>query len=214
LQAIRFHYRPIRYLLTRWAAARRPGIALTAMGCISLDEVDPTPLPGPEWVRIEPLLSGICGSDLAAVTAHDSFTLEPFGAFPFTFGHENVGRVVEAGARAEWPVGAVVVVNPMLACRQRGIDPACPACERGEYGLCRNTIGGPLGTGPMIGFCPGTGGGWAGSFVAHRTQLVAVDGMAPQSSSIPWPPRFGRCCSSRQPRGMWSWSSEPARSGR
>jgi threonine dehydrogenase-like Zn-dependent dehydrogenase len=56
----------------------------------------------------------------------------------------------------------------------------CAACGRGEYGLCRNTTGGALGTGPMIGYCPGTGGGWSGSFVAHRSQLIDIDGMAPE----------------------------------
>jgi threonine dehydrogenase-like Zn-dependent dehydrogenase len=33
------------------------------------------------------------------------------------------------------------------------------------------------GPGPMIGYCPGTGGGWAGSFLAHQSQLHAADGL-------------------------------------
>ena len=179
MQAIRFHYRPVRYLLTRYAARRRPGLALGGLGCVTLDDVAPPVLPGEDWVRVETALSGVCGSDLSAVTAHDSFTLEPFGAYPFTFGHENVGRVVEAGSAAggDWPTGTRVIVNPMLACTQRGIDPACAACARGEYGLCRNTTGGDLGTGPMIGYCPTVGGGWSRTFVAHRTQLHAADGL-------------------------------------
>lgn len=173
MQAIRFHYRPAAYLWTRFAARRRPALALGPTGCIRLDDVVPPPLPGPEWVRIEPALSGICGSDLSAVTAHDSFTLEPFGAFPFTLGHENVGRIVEAGSAAGWSVGDRVVVNPMLSCVQRGLDPVCAACARGDYGFCRRTDAGVTGKGPMIGYSPGTGGGWSGSFVAHRTQLYA-----------------------------------------
>jgi L-iditol 2-dehydrogenase len=129
-------------------------------------------LPGPDWVRVETSLSGVCGSDLAAVTAHDSFTLEPFGAFPFTFGHENVGRITQGEARGDgWKTGDRVIVSPMLACTQRGIAPACAACARGEYGLCRNTGEGVPGRGPMIGYSPLTGGGWAHTFVAHRSQL-------------------------------------------
>lgn len=175
LRAIRFHYRPVRYLWTRWAARRRPSLALGRSGCISEDEVEPPPLPGDDWVRVETTLSGICGSDLSAVTAHDSFTLEPFGAYPFTFGHENIGRVVERGsAAAEWESGTPVVVNPMLACEQRGLEP-CAACLRGESGLCRRTTDGELGKGPMIGFCPTVGGGWSRSFVAHRSQLHRAD---------------------------------------
>lgn len=172
MRAIRFHYRPIRYLATRWASRRRPSFALGPLGCLSFDEVEPAPLPGADWVRIETSLSGICGSDLAAVTAHDSFTLEPFGAFPFTFGHENVGRIVEKGPGAEgWTIGERVIVNPMLGCLQRGLDPVCGACARGEYGLCRRTTDGEIGSGPMIGYHPGVGGGWSRSFVAHVSQL-------------------------------------------
>ena len=176
--ALRFHYRPVRYLWTRFAARKRPNVALGPLGCVSLDDVAEPALPGPEWVRIETSLSGICGSDLSAVTAHDSFTLEPFGAFPFTFGHENVGKVSEAGSAVrDWKAGDRVIVNPMLACRQRGLDP-CPACARGEYGLCRRTKDGTVGTGPMIGYCPTVGGGWSRSFVAHASQLHRADSIA------------------------------------
>jgi L-iditol 2-dehydrogenase len=178
VRAIRFHYRPVRYLWTRLVARRRPTLALGPLGCISLDDVGEPGLPGPEWVRVETILSGICGSDLSAVTAHDSFTLEPFGAYPFTFGHENVGRVVEAGtAAAEWKVGQRVIVNPMLACKQRGLA-ECAACARGEYGLCRRTRDGAIGTGPMIGYCPATGGGWSRYFVAHRSQLHRAESLS------------------------------------
>lgn len=172
MQAIRFNYRPVRYLWTRFAAARRPALALGAGGCVTFDDVEPPALPGPEWVLVRTSLSGICGSDLAAITASDSFTLEPFGAYPFTFGHENVGVVEEAGSAAgRFHAGQRVIVNPMLACRQRGLDPVCAACARGEYGLCRRTREGIVGTGPMIGYCPAVGGGWSRYFVAHHTQL-------------------------------------------
>jgi L-iditol 2-dehydrogenase len=180
LQAIRFHYRPVRYLLTRYAASRRPAFALGRLGCVSLDDVEPPALPGPDWVRVAPSLSGVCGSDLSAVTAHDSLALEPFAAFPFTFGHENVGRIVETGrAAGEWNVGDDVIINPMLACEQRGLEP-CPACTRGDYGLCRSTTDGTVGAGPMIGYCPAVGGGWSTGFVAHRSQLHRMGDLAPE----------------------------------
>lgn len=177
MRAIRFHYRPVRYLLTRYAAGRKPWLALGPLGCVALDDVEPPPLPGPDWVRVGTTLSGVCGSDLSAIMAHDSFALEPFVAYPFTFGHENVGRVIEAGADAGWRAGDRVVVNPMLACLQRGLEP-CAACARGEYGLCRSTGEGTPGRGPMIGYCPAVGGGWSRAFVAHRTQLHSAEGLA------------------------------------
>jgi L-iditol 2-dehydrogenase len=174
VQAIRFHYRPARYLLTRLRSRRRPLAALGRWGCVSLDDVEPPALPGPQWVRVHCTASGICGTDLSAITAHDSFTLEPFGAFPFTFGHENVGRIAEAGTDAgEWKVGDRVVVNPMLPCAVRELTP-CPPCRRGDYGLCRRTTEGAIGGGPIIGFSPRTGGGWSRYFVAHRSQLHAA----------------------------------------
>jgi threonine dehydrogenase-like Zn-dependent dehydrogenase len=183
--AIRFHYRPVRYLLTRWLGSGRASFPVSPLGCVSLDTVEPPALPGPDWVRVETTLSGICGSDLAAVTAHDSFTLEPFGAYPFTFGHENVGRIAEVGSDvADWTAGDRVIVNPMMGCVQRGIEPRCAACERGEYGLCRRTNEGTPGRGPMIGYCPDTGGGWSPLFVAHRSQLHAADGLADETAVL------------------------------
>src|SRR5690606_36590713 len=138
------------------------------------------PLPGPDWIRVRTTLSGICGSYLSALTAHDSFTLEPFGAYPFTFSHENVGAIVARGSdvAAEWDIGRRVIANPRLACAQRGIVPPCPACARGEYGLCRRTDSGTPVPGPMIGYSPGAGGGWASTFLAHASQLHAADGIA------------------------------------
>lgn len=153
-----------------------PDLGFGPAGFVQLDEVEAPALPGPDWVRLRPSLSGVCGSDLAAVTGHDSFMLEPFAAFPFTLGHENVAVVQEAGAQVSgWGAGERVVVNPILACRQRGIDPACDACERGEYGLCRNFDDERLGRGFSTGYCPRVGGGWSESFVAHESQLFAAD---------------------------------------
>ena len=40
LLAVRFHYRPARYLWTRFASKRNPNLAFSALGCVSLDTVD------------------------------------------------------------------------------------------------------------------------------------------------------------------------------
>ena len=168
MRAIRFHYRPLRYLATRVASRRVPTAGLGRFGFVRLDDIERPVIPGPDWVRVESRLSGICGSDLDVITAHDSFTLEPFGAYPFTFGHEIVGTVAETGTTVErWKRGDRVVVNPMLACLQRGADP-CGACARGDYGLCRRVGDG---TGSMTGFSTTTGGGWSRYLVAHESQL-------------------------------------------
>lgn len=172
MRAIRFRYRPVRYLATRWLNRRSAGWVTGPLGFVTMDDIEPPALPGEDWVRVETALSGICGSDLSIITAQDSFTLEPFAAYPFVFGHENVGRIVETGSAVEgWSVGDRVVVNPMLACRQRGFDEPCEPCGRGEIGLCRRTDQGPIGTGIMTGYSPAVGGGWSRYFVAHTSQL-------------------------------------------
>jgi L-iditol 2-dehydrogenase len=174
VRAIRFHYRPVRYMLTRAASRRAPTTGVGRFGSVQLDDVDPPALPGPDWVRLRPRLSGICGSDLGLVTAQDSFSLEPFGAYPFTLGHEVVGTVSETGPGVtRWSVGDRVILNPMLACRQKGLEP-CPACRRGDYGVCRRATDG---TGHISGFSPLTGGGWSEGMVAHESQLYEQAGL-------------------------------------
>lgn len=155
-------------MLTRAASRRLPGTGAGRLGFVSLDDVEPPTLPGPDWVRLESRLSGICGSDLGAITAHDSFTLEPYGAYPFTFGHEVVATVTGVGpAVTRWAEGDRVILNPMLSCRQKGLEP-CPACARGDYGVCRRATDG---LGHITGFSPLTGGGWGDRLVAHESQL-------------------------------------------
>ena len=138
------------------------------LGFVRLDDVEPPSLPGADWVRLAPRLSGICGSDLGVITAHDSFALEPYSAYPFTFGHEVVATVIGVGpAVTRWKDGDRVIVNPMLACRQKGLEP-CPACVRGDYGVCRRATDG---LGHITGFSPLTGGGWGDELMAHESQL-------------------------------------------
>ena len=168
MRAVRFHYRPLRYVLTRALSGRFPAIGTGPLGFVSLDDVPRRALPADDWVRLAPRLTGICGSDLGVITAHDSFTLEPYGAYPFTFGHEVVATVSEVGpAVTRWSEGDRVILNPMLACEQKGEEP-CAACRRGDTGVCRRATDG---RGSIAGFSPLTGGGWGDEMVAHETQL-------------------------------------------
>ncbi|MFW5950864.1 MAG: zinc-dependent alcohol dehydrogenase [Gemmatimonadota bacterium] len=168
MRAIRFHYRPVRYMLARTASRRLPALGTGRLGFVRLDDVERPTLPGPDWLRLRPRLSGICGTDLGVITGQDSFTLEPYSAYPFTFGHEIVATVSETGpAVADWSEGDRVIVNPMLSCRQKGLEP-CPPCARGDYGVCRRATDG---TGHITGFSPLTGGGWGDELVVHESQL-------------------------------------------
>jgi threonine dehydrogenase-like Zn-dependent dehydrogenase len=157
--------------LPRFAASR---VASTfgsgwgaAIGPLRLLETDPPELPGADWTRVTPLLSGICGSDLATLDGRSSRYFEHIVSFPFVPGHEVVG-VRDAGAER-------VVLEPVLGCVARGIEPRCDACERGMLGDCERVAFGHLKPGLQTGFCADTGGGWShAGVVAHASQLHAV----------------------------------------
>jgi threonine dehydrogenase-like Zn-dependent dehydrogenase len=155
--------------MARFAAARIAG-ALTpgggaAYGPLDLDDTDPPDLPGPGWVRIRPRLAGICGSDLATVDGTASRYFEPIVSFPFTPGHEVV---------ADTDDDRRVVLEPVLGCVTRGIDPPCSACARGDLGSCERLAFGALSPGLQTGYCCDTGGGWSTQMVAHASQLHPV----------------------------------------
>jgi threonine dehydrogenase-like Zn-dependent dehydrogenase len=147
------------------AAGGRPDIATSALSMLKLGDVDEPVLPTPEWVRVLPTLSGICGSDLAAIGGHASLYLDPLTSYPFVPGHEVVGTL-EDGTR--------VVIEPALGCKVRGIEPPCPRCAEGRPGLCYNVTEGPIEVGLQTGYCADTGGGWGEVLVAHPSQLHKV----------------------------------------
>jgi threonine dehydrogenase-like Zn-dependent dehydrogenase len=137
------------------------------IGPLRLTDLDAPDLPGADWQRVRPLLAGICGSDLATIDGRSSRYFEDIVSFPFVPGHEVVGVVEESGNR--------VVVEPVLGCLPRGIDPPCGACAEGRVGGCERVAFGHLAPGLQIGFCADTGGGWSeGGLVAHQSQLHRV----------------------------------------
>jgi threonine dehydrogenase-like Zn-dependent dehydrogenase len=160
--------------LPRFAAARVASALGSGRGAgigpLRLVDTDPPPLPGPDWHRVQPVLSGICGSDLATLDGRSSRYFEELVSFPFVPGHEVVGTLDD---------GTRVVLEPVLGCAARSIDPPCPACAVGRTGDCERVAFGHLRPGLQTGYCADTGGGWsAAGLVAHRSQLHAVpDGL-------------------------------------
>jgi threonine dehydrogenase-like Zn-dependent dehydrogenase len=156
--------------LPRFAASRLASTFGSGRGAgvgpLRLLDTEPPELPGPGWVRVTPLLSGICGSDLATLDGRSSRYFEHSVSFPFVPGHEVVG-MLDTGDR--------VVLEPVLGCAARGIDPLCPACARGHLGNCERIAFGHLKPGLQTGYCADTGGGWShAGLVAHESQLHAV----------------------------------------
>jgi threonine dehydrogenase-like Zn-dependent dehydrogenase len=166
--------------LPRFAAARlAASLAGSGRGVgvspLRLTDLDAPELPGPAWARVRPLLAGICGSDLSTIDGRSSRYFEDIVSFPFVPGHEVVGVVEEPATEGGPGAGARVVVEPVLGCVARGIDPPCPACAAGHTGGCERVAFGHLAPGLQIGFCADTGGGWsAAGLVAHVSQLHPV----------------------------------------
>jgi L-iditol 2-dehydrogenase len=127
-------------------------------------------LRGPDWVRLRPQLAGICGSDLALLTGRASPILSPFASFPAILGHEVVAVVEEAGSAAGFQAGERLVVDPVISCFVRGLDP-CSACRDGLPALCVHAADGGLSPGMLIGYCHDLPGGWSTSVLAHASQL-------------------------------------------
>jgi threonine dehydrogenase-like Zn-dependent dehydrogenase len=164
VKALLFERKLARYAAAAVAGRVVPGRGAT-VGPLRLADVDMPDLPTPEWVRVRPRLSGICGSDLATLDGRSSRYFEPIVSFPFTPGHEVVGDLDD---------GTRVAVIPILTCAVRGIEPRCAECAAGRPNLCERTAFGHLEPGLQCGFCESTGGGWSIAMVAHPDQLVPV----------------------------------------
>jgi threonine dehydrogenase-like Zn-dependent dehydrogenase len=137
--------------------------------------------PGPGWTRVSPLLSGICGSDLALLTGRSSPYLSPVTSMPFVPGHEVVGETKDA--LDGLPRGTRVVLDPVLACAAREM-PTCHWCAAGEQNRCDHITSGGISPGLQTGFCGDTGGGWSWEFVAHSSQLHRVPDDLPDTRAV------------------------------
>lgn len=145
-----------------------------------VEQVDP--VPGDEsWTRIEPVLSGICGSDLGLLTGRSSPYLGPLTSMPFVLGHEVVGRTLDE--LPGLPRGSRVVIDPVLRCAARSL-PACPACLEGDTCRCDRITTGGLAAGLQTGFCADTGGGWSRRMLAHASQLHPVPDPMPDEIAV------------------------------
>ncbi len=174
--ALEFSRSVPRYVAARVAGRAAPGL-VPRLASLRLGHYDDPELPADGWVRVQPKLSGICGSDLAMLAGESSFYFSPIVSMPFVPGHEVVGTRADTNKR--------VVIEPVLGCAVRAIDPPCEACARGETGLCVRTAHGVIAPGLQTGFCEDTGGGWGNVLVAHESQLHNVpDGVTDESAVL------------------------------
>ena len=176
MRAITFHISTPKWFTCKVLGRFRKSVYWGALSSLRLRNIPEQPLPGKEWVRIRPRLGGICGSDVGHILLQDPPDVFTSGLViePIVLGHESVGLVTERGLAAQdVPEGLRVNVDPIVACAARGLAP-CPSCREGQFCACWNVAEGREGLGISVGHSAKLGGSWADSFVAHKSQLVAV----------------------------------------
>ncbi len=150
---------------------RMPGILSGYAAPLRLVTIDQPKVDRPGWARLRSRLSGICGSDLGALSGHTSLYFSAVVSLPFVPGHEVVGELIEDCE--DLPAGTRVVLDPVLTCAARGVEP-CENCVVGQTNRCSRITVGHLAPGLQTGFCKDTGGGWGQQLVAHRSQMHVV----------------------------------------
>jgi threonine dehydrogenase-like Zn-dependent dehydrogenase len=175
-------YRSVpRYVAAKALGGRVPGLLAGPMAPLRLVNRDEPSRRGPDWARVAPRLAGICGSDLAALSGEVPFYFSPLVSMPFVPGHEVVGELLDDADGLT--KGTRVVLEPVLSCAARGVDP-CPNCAAGETSRCDRVTVGHVSPGLQTGYCADTGGGWGRVLVAHRSQLHAVPDDVPDEHAV------------------------------
>jgi threonine dehydrogenase-like Zn-dependent dehydrogenase len=190
-----FDPRLLRLAAAGVASRLRPAAAISKYGPLRLRRLpDPVP-PSPEWAVLEPLFTGICGSDVTEATLQADWDnpLSALVSFPHVMGHEVVARVATPpgasvrGADVDLTAGDLVVLNPWLGCPPRGTE-TCPACASGMLPLCARTgevIPGVEGRGIHTGNIRGLPGGMGTRMLAHLSQLHRLPaGLEPRAGVL------------------------------
>lgn len=168
-----------RYLATAAGSRLRADVGWRRGGLLRLVDDEPLPpLPGADWVRLRPELSGICGSDVGLAGGRIALTLSAFYTARRQIpGHEVVAVVDTVGPAVTRVVaGDRVALDPIVACRHRGFTPVCASCARGRPQTCnRFAEAGTSGClAPSQGFDAVLGGGLGQVLVAHEEQCRPV----------------------------------------
>jgi threonine dehydrogenase-like Zn-dependent dehydrogenase len=190
-----FDPRPARLAVAGALSRLDPLLALSGPGPLGLRRLpDPEP-PGPDWVRLQPVFAGVCGSDVTEATLQADWDnpLSGLISFPHVMGHEVVARIDDPGASG-LTAGELVIVNPWLGCAPRGLPP-CTACASGMLPLCAHQgepIPGVPGSGIHTGNIRGLPGGMGTRMNAHPSQLHRLPaGLEPRAGVLADPLAVG-----------------------
>lgn len=177
--------------------------ALPNLAFLRLTETPIPDLPADDWLVIKSRITGICGSDLGFLQGKEMPSIEPYVSTPFIPGHELFGSVEAMGpAVTGFERGDRVVVDPALACAERGFSILCHACGAGATG-CERYDEGHLTPGSVIGFCATTGGGFGEYYVARAERAHRVpDALSDNVASLTEPLAVSL-------RGVLEWCPAP-----
>jgi threonine dehydrogenase-like Zn-dependent dehydrogenase len=166
--ALQLRRSPLRYAAARTLGGTVPRVLTGAASSLRLATTATPTVDADGWAVVEPIMTGICGSDLGMLSGHTSLDVSGLVSFPLVPGHEILGRL--ATDCADLPAGTRVVLDPVLGDGPRGLprDPDRPS------NTADSVTTGRLKPGLQTGFCASTGGGWATELAAHRSQLYAV----------------------------------------
>jgi threonine dehydrogenase-like Zn-dependent dehydrogenase len=186
MRAVTFDVSVPKYLLGKSLGRLTDSAVFGGLSGVRIGDVSEPLLPGPDWVRLEVMMSGICGSDIGNLTFKSSPAMEPFGSFPAVLGHEVLARVIEVGTAVKRVErGQRVAVDPVISCAVRGYDEreTCRSCATGNPATCERAgeagriavAGRPLRRGLTIGYQADLPGGWGQRMIVHESQLFPVD---------------------------------------
>ena len=100
MKALQFNAGVIDFIMAK-AASFLFGKKIFYKGPIRTIRLVDTPEPelvSPDWVKIETIYCGFCGSDQNLILLHDSPSASPFTSMPCILGHEIVGKIIQTGA--------------------------------------------------------------------------------------------------------------------
>jgi L-iditol 2-dehydrogenase len=119
-------------------------VVLSAPGRMEIRDV-PRDAPAPHEVLLRVRAVGLCGTDFHIYAGHANYTRDesgrpvPLTVRPQILGHEIVGEVEEAGARArDLRPGQAVVVDQGRTCVGEGRSPICEYCATGDSHQCEH----------------------------------------------------------------------------
>lgn len=182
MQALVYSQSALFYLLRRTLNSIFPHRFFGLISGLKLKEI-PFNSRGSDWVILRNRICGICGSDLQLLRGRDSVLMEPYGSFPAVLGHEIVAEVASPTPDALWQTGDRVVVEPLIACEERGLLP-CGYCVKGKYNLCENSRGGSLTPGNFIGYNRSIGGGMAEFMTVHVSRIIRLPDSLPDEKAV------------------------------